>query len=308
MPRRDPPQIASPWSPGSSVAAAARSPWSGIVVAIYLAFRGASSLAGVLLDRWWLHSVTDVPIWSTITWAPLCSWPRWPAIVSAVILGGTLWMVARRGEAPLDDVGGIVRRYRDRMGPAHRWLLIAVVVFITVRIAAAANSHWQEWLLFRHGDDLDRSVPELGGDLGYYLFKLPLLSVVSTWVRQVLLVAIGLAAFASWITGGIRLPGTAGDRSPRRSPTSACSARSSPPRRRSTTSSSGVPAWPRTGRAASSARATPSCDVGRPGTWILADRRRRRRLPARLVGRATDRWRAVRSSPSERGACSTSCS
>jgi hypothetical protein len=177
---------------------------AGIVVATYLAFRGARSLAGVVLDRWWLRSVTDVPVWSTITWARLLL-ATVAGIVTAVVLGGTLWLVQRRGEAPIDDVGGIVRRYRNRMGPAHRWLLVAIAAIVTIRIAAAANSHWQEWLLFRHGDDLDRSVPELGGDLGYYLFKLPLLSVVSTWVRQVLLLAFGLAAFASWISGGIRM-------------------------------------------------------------------------------------------------------
>ena len=278
----------------------------GIVVAIYLAFRGASSLAGVLLDRWWLQSVTDVPIWSTITWARLLL-AAVAGIVSAVILGGTLWMVERRGEAPLDDVGGIVRRYRNRMGPAHRWLLIAVVVFITVRIAAAANSHWQEWLLFRHGDDLDRSVPELGGDLGYYLFKLPLLSVVSTWVRQVLLVAIGLATFASWVTGGIRLP-----RNGRRSQPQAlaqlgllgalfaCRAGAW------TTSSSGVPAWPRTGRGASSDRATPSCESAfpAPGSW--------RSSPSSSgscsSGRSAPTGGVRLSSPSERGDCCTSCS
>ena len=177
---------------------------AGILVAIYLVFRGASSLAGVVLDRWWLQSVTDVPVWSTITWARLLL-AAVAGIVTAVVLGGALWFVQRRGAAPIDDVGGIARRYRNRMGPAHQWLLVAIVAILTIRIAAAANSHWQEWLLFRHGDDLDRSVPELGGDLGYYLFKLPLLSVVSTWARQVLLVAIGLTAFAGWVAGSIRL-------------------------------------------------------------------------------------------------------
>ena len=177
---------------------------AGTLVAIYLAFRGATSLAGVVLDRWWLQSVTDVPVWSTITWARLLL-ATVAGTVTAVLLGGTLWLAQRRGDAPIDEVGGIVRRYRNRMGPAHRWLLIAIAAIVTIRVAAAANSHWQDWLLFRHGDDLDRSVPELGGDLGYYLFKLPLLSVVGTWVRQMLLLAFGLAAFAGWISGGIRL-------------------------------------------------------------------------------------------------------
>ena len=130
-----------------------------VLVALYLLFRGASSLAGVILDRWWYHSVTDAPVWSTITWAQAAPRRRrghGHGRRSSAARSGS----SRRGEAPpRRRVGGIVRRYRDRMGPAHRWLLVAVVVFLTVRIAAAANAHWQAWLLFRHGDDLGRSRP-----------------------------------------------------------------------------------------------------------------------------------------------------
>jgi uncharacterized membrane protein (UPF0182 family) len=185
---------------------------AAVVVGIYLCFRGASSLAGVLLDRWWFHSVTDVSVWSTITSARLLL-ATVAGVVTLLVLAGSLSLVRRRGDAPSNEVGGIVRRYRGRMGPAHHWMLAVIVAVITIRVAAAANSHWQEWLLFRRGDDLDHPVPELGRDLGYYLFKLPLFSVVSGWVRQVLLVALALTAFAAWVSGGLRLPGR-GRRSP----------------------------------------------------------------------------------------------
>ena len=125
---------------------------------------------------------------------------------------------------PVDrsELGALARRYRDRMGPAHRWLLIAHRRRSSPsRIAAAAIGQWQSWLLFRHGPDLDQRVPELGGDLGYYLFDLPFLTAVSTWIRQLLLVALALTAFGYAVSGGLRLPiggpalGPAGARPPR---------------------------------------------------------------------------------------------
>ena len=61
---------------------------------------------------------------------------------------------------------------------------------MTWRIGAAAGDHWQEWMLFLHGGSVGRDVPELGGDLGDYLFRLPFLAVVSAWLRQLLVVAV----------------------------------------------------------------------------------------------------------------------
>ncbi len=92
------------------------------------------------------------------------------------------------------------------MGPAHVWLLVAVVVFLTLRIGASATGQWQSWLLFRHGPELDQQVPELGTDLGYHLFDLPFLTTVSSWIRQLLLFALGLTAFTYAMSGALRLP------------------------------------------------------------------------------------------------------
>ena len=78
--------------------------------------------------------------------------------------------------------------------------------FLTFRIGAAATGQWQSWLLFRHGPDLDQRVPELGGDLGYYLFDLPFLTTVSSWIRQLLLLTLILTAFSYAVSGGLRLP------------------------------------------------------------------------------------------------------
>ena len=82
------------------------------------------SFAAVILDRWWLQSVTDAPVWRNIVVAKI------ELVVLAVgvtllLIGGSVWLVQRRGEAPDDEVGGLVRRYRAADGPgpslaAHR--------------------------------------------------------------------------------------------------------------------------------------------------------------------------------------------
>jgi hypothetical protein len=85
-------------------------------------------------------------------------------------------------------------------------MMVVLVLFLTVRIALSAMDHWQDWLLFRHAESLGQEVPELGTDLGYHLFRLPLLSVASSWIRELLLVALALAAFGYIVAGALRLP------------------------------------------------------------------------------------------------------
>ena len=187
----------------------------GVVIGLFLAWQLLRALAVAVLDRWWLQSVTDSPVWRNVIWA------RVQLIVGAVavtliLLGGSLWLVHRRGDVPDAEVGGIVRRYRGRMGRAHRWLLVILVTVITWRIGAAASSHWQEWMLFLHGGSVGRDVPELGGDLGDYLFRLPFLAVVSSWLRRLLAVTIGLTLFASAVAGELRLPWSRPGRRPAR--------------------------------------------------------------------------------------------
>ena len=92
------------------------------------------------------------------------------------------------------------------MGPGHRWLLIAISVFFSYRIAAAATDQWQAWLLYRNVADLDRTVPGLNTDLGDHLFRLPFLSVLSSFLRQLLLFAGGISLFGHLAAGTVRLP------------------------------------------------------------------------------------------------------
>ena len=51
--------------------------------------------------------------------------------VTAIVLGGSIALALRFRPVERSELGALVRRYRDRMGPAHVWLLVAVVVFLT---------------------------------------------------------------------------------------------------------------------------------------------------------------------------------
>ena len=123
-----------------------------------------------------------------------------------MILIGSTVLAMRTDPAPGNTPNRLVRHYRERMGPAHRWVLLAATSYLTIHIALAAMGAWQPWQLFVHGRSLGQTVPDVGWDLGYHLFQLPFLTLVSSWLRQLLLVTAGFAVAAHMANGALKIP------------------------------------------------------------------------------------------------------
>nr|MDQ3352852.1 hypothetical protein [Actinomycetota bacterium] len=100
------------------------------LVAAYLLWRLLQLTAVILLDRWWFDTLTDAPVWSTITTAKV-QLALGGGAVTALVLGFTVFAVLRSGPVTGSVGAALVRRYQRRMGPAHRWILIALVVVVT---------------------------------------------------------------------------------------------------------------------------------------------------------------------------------
>jgi uncharacterized membrane protein (UPF0182 family) len=175
------------------------------LLAVFVAWVALRAVARTLLDRWWLDSVTDAPIWTRRTAAQL-ELGFGAAFLVLLTIGSTVWIVLRVTDLTTDPPHRMWQRYRERIGPAHRWGLIALTLYLTWQIGRSAAGRWQTWLLFRHGKDLDVEVPRLGGDLGFYLFRLPFLAAVASFLLQILLVALGIAVLGHAASGALRWP------------------------------------------------------------------------------------------------------
>lgn len=175
----------------------------GTLVSLYVLWLALRGVARILLDRWWLDSVTDARVWSTRTTAQLTLGFGTAAVV-ALILGGSVWWVLRLGKVEDRPRSRFVENYRRRLGPAHSWILIGLTAYLVWTIGRAAGGQWQLWLLFRHGGSTGVKVPEIGGDLGGYLFRLPFLAAASSFLRQITLVALAVSVWGHIVSGALR--------------------------------------------------------------------------------------------------------
>lgn len=170
---------------------------------LYVSMVALRAVGRTLLDRWWFQTVTDAPIWSRRTLAQLQLGLGSAAIVF-LVLGGSVFVVLRAARSNEDRTIRVIERYHERIGPAHRWMLIGLTAYLTWHIGRAAAGQWQLWLLFRHGSDTGTTVSELGGDLAFYLFRLPFLAAASSFLRQLLLVALAVSMFGHITSGELR--------------------------------------------------------------------------------------------------------
>lgn len=163
-------------------------------------------VAATTLDRWWFDSVTSAPVWSTRLVAQI-ELAVAASVIAGAVLGVSTFLGLRVGPAPANGPNRLVVHYRQRMGPAHGWLMISLALLLTLQMIPAAMSRWQQWVLFLNGSNLGVDAPEVGFDLGFHLFRLPFLMIASDWARRVLLLAAGLTIVGYVANGAIRLPG-----------------------------------------------------------------------------------------------------
>ena len=102
-------------------------------------------------------------------------------------------------------------RYRSALGPVRVPLLIVVVALAVLLGGGAAQTHWQTWLLWRHGHSFGHVDPQFHRDVSYYAFTYPLERFILGALFHAVLLAILVSAVTHYLWGGIRLQ-TPGDK------------------------------------------------------------------------------------------------
>lgn len=175
-----------------------------VLVGLALSLR---AIATFWTDFLWFRSLDFGQVWQRLLSAKLTL-----GVGAALVFFLLLWvnmLIADRLAPRFRSVGGgedeILVRYRELVAGRQRllWLLVAAVIAIVPGVSASAQ--WREWLLFRHGGSFGVRDPELGTDIGFYVFKLPFLSLAVDWLFGFLVVTTLVVAVVHYLNGAIRL-------------------------------------------------------------------------------------------------------
>jgi len=108
-----------------------------------------------------------------------------------------------RSFGPEDE---LVQRYRQLVGRRAGLVRVAVAAVFALLVGTGASSQWNSWLLFRNAVDFGGAGdPQFGRDIGFYVFRLPFLSFVVSWLFVAGVTVTVLTLVAHYLNGGIRI-------------------------------------------------------------------------------------------------------
>jgi uncharacterized membrane protein (UPF0182 family) len=100
----------------------------------------------------------------------------------------------------------IVERFRENAEPYLRWAVPLGAAVLSLFVGLAASGHWQEFLLWRSRSGITFGEPEaqFGLDPAYYIFTLPWLEYLQSWLFGALIGITVIVAIGHFLQGGIR--------------------------------------------------------------------------------------------------------
>lgn len=177
-----------------------------VAVTVFILLLSVHAIARFYTDYLWFDSVGAKSVWSTelVTKVGLSA-----AFTLAffALLWINLTIVDRL--SPVTRLLGpdeeFLIRYDEIVRPRQRLVRFGVTILFALIAGVGASGQWASWLLFRHGGKFGTKDPLQGQDLGFYVFKLPFLSYVVSWLFASLLIVLLVVAVSHYLTGGIHL-------------------------------------------------------------------------------------------------------
>lgn len=182
-----------------------------VAIVLFVFFPLLGSLAGVYTDFLWFVDLGHQQVFTTRIVSSVAT-----ALAFGVVAFVLLFVNARiaRRMAPravLTSVGDlppqleeIMVRLRTQLGPIIDQLIFWGSIAIALAVGAGMAEHWQTFRLAFSGVDFGITDPQFGRDVGFYVFSLPALRLVSSWLTQMLIGAVVVTLLVHLVDGAIQ--------------------------------------------------------------------------------------------------------
>jgi uncharacterized protein len=176
-----------------------------VLLGALLVLFSANRIAVFATDLWWFGERGFRDVFLGVFGARVVVGVAAGALL-AVLLAVNLFIARRLRPftVPSTPEQAQIQRYREMADPYLPWLIIAIALVFGLTSGAAVSSQWESFLLYLNGGEVGVEDPQFGVDVGFYLFQLPLLQFIQTWLFTSLILTGLLTAGAHYLLGGIR--------------------------------------------------------------------------------------------------------
>lgn len=180
-----------------------------LVVALVAAFAFFTSLrgiAGVYTDYLWFDALDLSEVWTGVVGAQI--------VLASIFIGLffvlmflNLWVADRLAPRfrPTGPEEELLERYHDVVAPRANLVRAGISLVFALIAGAGTASQWNSWILFRNRIDFGVDDPQFGMDVGFYVFQLPFLSFLTSWLFAAFIIILIVTAAAHYVNGGIRV-------------------------------------------------------------------------------------------------------
>lgn len=202
-------------APGTTLPLRTRVVFAVVAVAVFL-IATASTAATFFTDYLWFVDLGQPAVfWTRI-------WSEWGvAVVFGVITFAVLYanlLIARRlrplvapaawpqGVAltPQQQLEELLVRVRGALEPFAGWVLLLMSGLLAYGIGSSMAGDWEVFRLALAGVPFGVPDAHFGLDVGFFVFMLPALRIISDWLFGVLLLTLAVTALVHLYDGGIR--------------------------------------------------------------------------------------------------------
>ena len=164
--------------------------------------------ADLLTDVWWYDSVgfREVFVKELTTKLGLF-------VVAGLVTGGVVassLVIAYRTRPlyiPVTPAQQVLEQYRQAIEPLRRIAVWAVPIVLGILAGSGSMGAWRTFLLWVNRQPFGVKDPQFGLDVGFFVFSLPWLRFIVSFVTVVLVLGFVAAAFTHYVYGGLQLPG-----------------------------------------------------------------------------------------------------
>jgi uncharacterized protein len=179
--------------------------WLLLLGAVVVILLFATRVATFYTDVLWYESIGFVHVfWTLLTTRIGIGFAA--AVVVFLLLALNLLIAKRiappyRIPSPQEEA---IERYREALEPFARPLLLGVALVVGALSGLALSASWDTVLLYLNRVPFGMDDPHFGRDVGFFVFELPFLELLNSWLFTSLALTIALTAVAHYVFGGIR--------------------------------------------------------------------------------------------------------
>ncbi len=102
----------------------------------------------------------------------------------------------------------LIRHYHDAVGHRRRLVSMVIAILFALIVGGGTGGEWQKAMLFFNRVDFGIDDPQFGYDIGFYVFQLPFIQFLISWMFRALIIVAVITAIAHYVNGGIRVQTT----------------------------------------------------------------------------------------------------